>query len=281
VAILVKLSRRRRAAIALCCASLFTWIAFAQFRGNRWERYESEMQDPVDDPPDADRKGEFALGRLRYRSPMDGRGGRFRGGGYARWGIDANKGDRLFISILRRLTRIDTESIETIVDVDSDEMFNHPFIFAVSVGDWELSPSQAARIGEYLKRGGFLLVDDFHNTREWEQFMDGIRQMDLGAVPEELELAAAPFHVLFDLKERIRVSGANVVHGSGIERGGTEPHWRAIMDPRGSGRMMMAISFNQDMGDGWEFADEPEYPQKLSSEAMRLGTNYAIYAMTH
>lgn len=45
--------------------------------------------------------------------------------------------------------------------------------------------------------------------------------------------------------------------------------------------MMMAISFNQDMGDGWEFADEPEYPQKLSTEAMRLGTNYAVYAMTH
>ena len=212
---------------------------------------------------------------------MDGRGGRFRGGGYARWGIDANKGDRLFIGILRRLTRIDTEPIETIIDVDSDEIFNTPFLFAVSVGDWELSSSQAARIGEYLRRGGFLLVDDFHNDREWEIFMDGVRQMGLASAPEELDLAAPPFHVLFDFKALVRVVGANVVHGSGIERGGVEPHWRAIMDPQGSGRMMVAISFNQDMGDGWEFADEPEYPERLSSEAMKLGTNYAIYAMTH
>jgi len=81
------------------------------------------------------------------------------------------------------------------------------------------------------------------------------------------------------LKERIRVPGANVVHGSGIERNGVEPHWRAILDSKG--RMMVAITFNQDIGDGWEFADDPYYPEQCSSQAIRLGTNYVIYAMTH
>jgi hypothetical protein len=77
----------------------------------------------------------------------------------------------------------------------------------------------------------------------------------------------------------VRVPGANVVHRDGIERGGTVPHWRGIMDEHG--RMMVAITFNQDMGDGWEFADVPDYPERLSSEAIRLGTNYVVYAMTH
>jgi hypothetical protein len=95
----------------------------------------------------------------------------------------------------------------------------------------------------------------------------------------ELEDADQPFHVVFDLKDRIRVPGANVVHGSGIERGGTFPHWRAILDSRG--RMIVAISFNQDVGDGWEFADDPSYPERCSSEAMRIGVNYVVYAMTH
>jgi hypothetical protein len=45
--------------------------------------------------------------------------------------------------------------------------------------------------------------------------------------------------------------------------------------------MVIAISFNQDMGDGWEFADVPDYPERFSSEAIRLGTNYVMYAMTH
>ena len=103
-----------------------------------------------------------------------------------RWGIDANKGDRLFINILQQLTRIDAEPIENIIDVDSDEMFSTPFLFGLSVGDWELSPSQAKRMGDYLRRGGFLMVDDFHNDREWANFMAGIRQMELDNDPEEL-----------------------------------------------------------------------------------------------
>jgi hypothetical protein len=269
------LAPRVRVAVALLLLLLgFAVLIPAQKRVS--QRYEHEMQDPIDDPPDADRKGEFRIGRLRYRSPLDGRR---RFGGYSRWGIDANKGDRLFAGILKRLTRIDVESVETVIDVESDEMFEVPFLFAVSVGDWELTPSQAARIGEYLRRGGFLLVDDFHNDNEWENFMDGIKQMGLPSRPEELFESDPAFHSLFDLKERIRVPGANVVHGSGVERGGMEPHWRAIRDK--NGRMMVAISFNQDMGDGWEFADVPEYPERFSSEAIRLGTNYVIYAMTH
>jgi hypothetical protein len=249
----------------------------AQMRGRIQWKYEHEMQDPVEDPPDATRKGGFTIGRLRYWSPMDGRG-RF-GGGYARWGIDANKGDRLFIGILARLTRIDVAPIEQIIDVDSDDMFDTPFLFAVSVGDWQLSGPQAKRLGEYLRRGGFLMVDDFHNEREWEIFMSGIRQMGLAEAVEELPDDSPAFHSVFNLKERVRVPGANVVHGSGIERGGTIPYWRSIKDAQG--RMMVAITFNQDMGDGWEFADIPDYPEALSSAAIRLGTNYVVYAMTH
>lgn len=246
---------------------------YGQAGGRVWARYEHEMQDAVDDPPDVDRKGEFALGRLRYRSPMD------RGRFYSRWGIDCNKGDRLFIGILHRLTRVDTAPIETIVDVSSDAMFDHPFLFAVSVGDWRLAPAEAARLRRYFDRGGFLFVDDFHNDREWSIFMDGMRMIDPESHAVELEDTDQAFSVVFPLKERFRVPGANVVHGSGIERGGIEPHWRAILD--GKGRIMVAISFNQDIGDGWEFADEPQYPEKYSSMAMRLGVNYVMYAMTH
>ncbi|HUQ90137.1 MAG TPA: DUF4159 domain-containing protein [Bryobacteraceae bacterium] len=254
----------------LCIVAVF---AAAQMRERVWARYEHEMQDPVEDPPDVGRKGEFALGRLRYRSPLD------RGRSYFRWGIDANKGDRIFIGLLHRLTRIDVEPIETIVDASSDEMFNHPWLFAVSVGDWQLSGAEAERLRKYFDRGGFLLADDFHNEREWDIFINGLRQIDPAAQVIEMEDSHEAFHVVFDMKNRVRVPGANVVHGSGIERGGTIPHWRAVLDARG--RMIAAITFNQDIGDGWEFADDPDYPERFSSEAIRLGINYAVYAMTH
>ncbi len=44
---------------------------------------------------------------------------------------------------------------------------------------------------------------------------------------------------------------------------------------------MVAISFNSDIGDSWEWADDPRYPEKYSALGVRLGINYIVYAMTH
>lgn len=264
---------RGRTGVALAVCLALAAAGAAQVRERVWARYEHEMQDPVDDPPDADRKGEFALGRLRYRSPLDRGFGR-----YFRWGIDANKGDRLFLGHLSRLTRIDVQPIETIIDASSDQIFEHPWLFAVSVGDWRLTDEEAARLRKYLDRGGFLMVDDFHNEREWGIFLSGIRQIDPGAQVVELADEDPAFHVVFNMNNRIRVPGANVVHDGGVERGGQVPHWRAVVDARG--RIMVAICFNMDVGDGWEFADDPFYPEQFSYEAIRLGINYVLYAMT-
>ena len=267
------MSQRWTVGLCLLLAVGACLLASGQVRERVWARYEAEMQDAVEDPGDARQKAEFALGRLRYRSPLD------RRGRYARWGIDVNKGDRTFISLLRRLTRIDVQSIETIVDASEDEIYNLPWLMAGSVGDWQLAQSEARRFREYFERGGFLLVDDFHNDREWSTFMAGIHQIHPDWRAEEIEDPDPIFHVIYDMKERIRVPGANVVHGSGIERGGVVPHWRAIRD--GQGRIMIAICFNMDVGDGWEFADDPMYPERFASAGIRLGANYVAYAMTH
>ena len=44
---------------------------------------------------------------------------------------------------------------------------------------------------------------------------------------------------------------------------------------------MVAITYNSDVGDAWEYADDPAYPEKFSGLAIRVGVNYLIYAMTH
>jgi hypothetical protein len=46
-------------------------------------------------------------------------------------------------------------------------------------------------------------------------------------------------------------------------------------------RLMVMISFNSDIGDAWEWADGPQYPEKMAGEAIRIGVNYVVYAMTH
>ena len=44
---------------------------------------------------------------------------------------------------------------------------------------------------------------------------------------------------------------------------------------------MVMINFNVDLGDAWEWADFPPYPEVYTSYAYRLGVNYIIYSMTH
>jgi hypothetical protein len=250
----------------LLCGSLHLYAR------NRWWQYEAEMQDPVADPPDADVPAEFGFARLRYRSPQDG----FR---RARWGTDANKGERLFIVAMRRLSLIQAQSIEQIVDVANDDLYDWPFLYAVAAGDWELTDSEATRLGKFFERGGFLVVDDLHNDREWGDFMDGITRAMPGALDEEIPDDDAIFHLTYDISDRVMISGYNIVRGSPYERGGTQAHWRAVRDSKG--RIVASAWHNQDLGDAWEYADAPEYPEDLSNRAFRFGVNYVTYAMTH
>lgn len=268
------MTAKRLLAAAVLALTLTAVLMGAQAGHRRWERYEHEMQDVANDPPGAYEKTEFAFARLRYRSHMDGYFSR-----YYRWGIDSNKTERIFMQGLRRLTRVHARSVEEIVDIDSDELFEWPWLYAVSVGDWDLTDEHVLRLRKFFERGGFLMVDDFHGERDWARFASGILRILPNAKFVELQDNDPIFHTVYDLNERLQVPGENVVNGPGYEKDGIVPHWRAVLDDKG--RIQVAICFNMDLGDGLEFADDPEYPGKFSAFALRLGINYVLYAMTH
>ena len=231
-----------------------------------------EMQNPVDDPPDALEPAEFTFARLRYRSARGWRRGS--------WGTDANKAERQFLQGVRRLTRIHTKSVEQVVDIDSDDIYNWPWLYAVEVGYWQLNEDQAKRLRDYLDRGGFLMVDDFHGTYEWMVFEAGLRRVFPDREIVDLENDHPIFRALYNLGERFQVPGRQYLYsGSTYERDGVQPRWRAIHDDKG--RVQVAICHNMDLGDAWEWADYPAYPERFASLAYRIGITYIIYAMTH
>jgi hypothetical protein len=86
------------------------------------------------------------------------------------------------------------------------------------------------------------------------------------------------FHTMFDLDDRYRITGAEHLR-TGYKSDGIKDRWMGIYDDHG--RVMVAISFNSDIGDSWEWSNIPSYPQKFSDLGMRIGVNYVIYAMTH
>ena len=98
---------------------------------------------------------------------------------------------------------IDARSVEQPVNLDDgDDVFNWPWLYAVEVGQWDLTDAQAAQLREYLLRGGFLMVDDFHGTREWAIFVESMRRVFPDRPIVDLPDDDPIFHTFWDLAER-------------------------------------------------------------------------------
>ncbi len=265
--------RIRRLVAASAAAASLASVLFAFQFGRRGRFAEEDV--PV--PPDADEKTEWVFGRLRYSSF---RGGSGSWGVRGSWSTDYPKAERQFVQGVRRLTRLHTRSMEQVVDLDSDEIFNWPWIYGVEVGHWDLSDAQAAKLREYLLRGGFLMVDDFHGSIEWEIFTASLSRVFPDRPVTDLTERDHIFHVLYDIDQKVQVPGIVMFYtGRTFEQDGVEPRWSAVTDDKG--RVMVAICHNMDLGDSWEHADEPRYPEQYTSLGYRIGINYILYAMTH
>jgi len=197
------------------------------------------------------------------------------------WLRDWPEADFHFTRGLGRLTRIVTTADNHHVRLDDDALFDYPVVYAVKVGFMRLTEWEALRLREYVDRGGFLIVDDFHGPDEWAEFATSLRRIfperPVVDIPSEDEV----FHVLYDLDQRVQIPGRQAVW-RGVtweDPRGKTPYWRGVYDE--DGRLLIAINFNMDLGDAWEHADDAFYPEPLTALAYRFGVNYIIYAMTH
>ena len=250
-----------------------------------FKQYQAAEYEDFPLPPDWNQKTEWTRARLHYPSVY----AHSRFGPDLNWTIDYPRSDRHLLAGVRRLTRIDTRSVEQVVSLDgTDDIYNWPVLYGVEVGHWLLPPQQAAQLREFLLRGGFFMCDDFHGSEEWEgnnewqTFTDSMTRVFPDRQIEDIPDNDPIFHTLYDLQDRFQVPGAQVFEtGITYEKGptGKVPHWRCIRDDKG--RIMVAICHNMDLGDAWEHSDEPRYEEKWASLAYRIAMNYFIYDLSH
>ena len=226
-------------------------------------------------PPNANQSAEWTFARLHYTMGPD-----FGFRGFQRWAADYPKADRQFVMGVLRLTRLHARPMEQVVDANSNEMFNWPWIYVEDGGWWTISESQAVRMREYLLKGGFMMIDDSHGDNERDNFMRGMLLIFPDRSVEDLRNDDEIFHVMYDLDERFQIPGTRYIWGRRPYTPDSRvPQWRAIRDD--DGRIMVAICHNSDVGDAWELADSPKYPARDASLAYRIGINYILYGMTH
>jgi len=232
-----------------------------------------------------DPEAEFHMARMVY---ADG-GVRGRGrGGFRRgwWAIDYPQAEIHFHGGVDRLTNVEMADDSHHIDLLDDALFDHPWLFAQQIGQGQWSPTEeeAARLREYLLKGGFLVLDDFHNDYQWGIMINAMSKV----LPNHAVVEISPdrdevFHLLYDLDSLTQIPGERHLYrsGDGSIRAQLEgpQRWAGIYDD--DGRMMVAINFNMALGDAWEHADDAHYPAPTTALGYRFGINYLIYAMTH
>jgi uncharacterized protein DUF4159 len=223
--------------------------------------------------------GEFTFVRTIYGSAYDGYGYRRRG----RWAVDFPEADNNFIVGLREWagTNLKIAPRPEQVAIMDDRLFDYPFIYFVEPGGLELSTEQAARLREYIQRGGFIMFDDFWGEYEWENVQEQFHRVLPEYEIKDLPLSHPIFHSYLDIEEVVQVPNVYNARRGGdtSEKGGVVPHYMGIEDK--NGRMVAFISRNCDLGDAWEWINDPGYPVKYGLPAYKLGINVIIYAMSH
>jgi hypothetical protein len=212
-----------------------------------------------------------------------------RGFGVPYWAIDYPLAEINFLPALGRLTNL---NVAPAIDQDirhfeltDDRLFNYPFLWLQQPAQayWNPTDRDAAALREYLARGGFLLIDDFHGPAEYD-----FVQRTLSRVFPDRELREIPdndpmMSVFYDLSDRVQIPGerhlttCNRDQFNAVMSG--DPYWLGIYDDED--RLMVGVNYNIDMGDGWEHADDPCYPAPMTGQAYPLAINYILYAMTH
>ena len=217
---------------------------------------------------------EFYFTRAAYSSGYGGWGRRGNS-----WATDFPKSDRQFLTVLKRLTNLDAFDYENAVLLTDENIRRYPFLYALEVGYMDLSPAEIEGLRAYLDAGGFLVIDDFWGSREWAVFEWNMSRVFPNRPIIDLDLDHPVFNTFYDIDEVLQVPAYRRWGGQTWERDGYVPQVKGIEDD--NGRLMVIVNWNTDLGDAWEWAEQPDYPLQYSTFAFQMGVNMIIYAMSH
>jgi len=269
----------------LCLLCLFVALLIptvAQRPFDEFGNFRQRRRTPSDASTSGASFGEYTFVRTIYQSPMRGYGRRGYGYGGGTWTTDYPEADNNFIVGLREWagTNLKIAPRPEALEILDDRIFDYPILYVVEPGFMELSPEQAARLREYLMRGGFIFLDDFWGEYEWDNVQEQFHKI----VPEyeikDLPLSHPIFHSYLDVEEVVQVPNIyNAQRGVTSEKGGIVPHYMGVENK--NGRLVAFIARNCDLGDAWEWINDPSYPVKYGLPAYKVGINVVIYAMSH
>ncbi len=226
--------------------------------------------------PNVPYDGQFTFVRVRYNPAPGG----FWPGRRPSWIHGYPLAERNLMRIMNEVSLLGAHEEINTVTLDDPELFKYPIAYIIEVGWWTVTDREAAGLRAYLRKGGFLFVDDFKPPGwrgvpggGWEPFEDTMRRV----LPDVQFLDMAPgdpvFHAFFEISGIDHFPQAYVAG---------DPVFRGIFEDNDRRKRLMAIiNYNTDVSQYWEWSGRGFRPFDQTNEAYKLGVNYMIYGLTH
>jgi hypothetical protein len=234
-------------------ALLASGLAHGQgFRG----RYAPQQNDPP--------ATEFIAARWHF-----GTNGNFRLG-HMGWSHNYPYSEQHLNEFVAETTRVDVQlNSYKIVELGSDDVFEHPFAYISEPGEMELSEQEVENLRQYINRGGFILIDDFDGPH-----LAQLRSQMFRVFPDRLFFPLKIDNPIFDLIFELQDLNGMAPYVSG----GALVYYGMLND---RGEIAIVACYNNDLANFWDRIDQGSYPLRPSTDAFRMGINYLVYSMTH
>lgn len=212
--------------------------------------------------PNISYDGRYTFVRLRYHDgPRPG------------WAFDYPQMERNFMSILGDLTTIAPHiRSSNVLDMDDPELFKYTTAYLSEPGYWYPSDAEAAGLGTWLRKGGFLIVDDFYGN-QWINFERSMRQV----LPDARIVRLDVSHPVFD--SFYGIASLEGMHHPASPRWAAE-YFGIFEDNDPDRRLLVIVNYNNDIGDYMEWTGQGWYPVNLTNDAYKFATNYLVYALS-
>ncbi|SYZ74653.1 conserved hypothetical protein [Candidatus Zixiibacteriota bacterium] len=235
-------------------ALIFAVLLINPVRGQEMEGILSQTRTPIRPQiPENINPSAVSVTRLHYG-----------GGGDWYWGSSALPN---LLDFIRANSNMPVDTIEHVVQIMDDNLFRFPFLFATGHGIMKFTDDEKTRLLTFLTNGGFLFINDSYGMDK------NVRKVIADLFPER-ELVELPFdhpiyHSYYDFP-----GGPPKIH----EHDGKPAQGFGIII---NGRVVLYYLYESDIGDGWEDPQVHNDPPEKREEALKMGTNLLVYALTH
>ena len=197
--------------------------------------------------------GKFTIARLKY-------------GGGGDWYSDPSSLPNL-LKFINENTKMDVYLNESRVSITDNDFLSYPYLYMTGHGNVKFSDVEVEQLRKYFTAGGFLHIDDNYGLdkslrREVKKIFPNHALVEL---PNDHEI----YHCFYKFPKglpKIHEHDNKPSQGFGIFL---------------EGRLVLFYTYECDLGDGWESSNIHNDPEQKRLEALRMGTNIIIYALTH